>query len=219
MEAAEKAGIKRFVLNDYGNSIVNQAGLPELEQFRDTKRADVALAKKMAVANSAFTWSALATGNFIDLSLKKYPPFGFDIAQKKARLIDGGVEHISAVTLQDIGLAVRGMLRKPEETANKYLHIRSTETSQKEILEAFQDVMGTKWEVEYGDSAELLEKGKALFEKGERAGMLHLLVVQLFEKGAGRSIVVSREESDNELLGVKEKGIREIVEGVLSSNG
>ena len=36
-------------------------------------------------------------------------------------------EHFGAVTLEDIGIGVRGMLRRPEETANKYLHIRSTE--------------------------------------------------------------------------------------------
>lgn len=46
--------------------------------------------------------------------------------------------------------------------------------------------------------------------------MLNLLVVQLFEKGAGRSIVVTRGESDNDLLGVKEKDIKEIVQVVLA---
>ena len=219
IEAAERAGVKRFVLNEYANSPTNQTFLSELEQFRTTKKEMVALAESLAAANPGFTWSALATGNFIDYSLKKYPAFGFDIAKKTARLIDDGTEPISASTLEDIGIAVRGMLRRPEDTANKYLHIRSTETTQMMILEAMQEVTGTKWEVTYEDSQELYEKGKAMFEKEDRAGMLHLLVVQLFAKGAGRSIVVKRESSDNELLGVREKHVREIVEDILAELG
>ena len=216
IEAAEKAGVKRFVLNEYANSPTNQTFLPELEQFRTTKLEMVALAESLAAKNPEFTWSALATGNFIDYSLKKYPAFGFDITQRKARLIDDGTEPISATTLADIGVAVRGILRRPAETANKYLHIRSTETTQKMILGAMEESMGEKWDVEYQDSQELFEKGKEKFGRGEREGMLHLLVVQLFAKGAARSIVVSREKSDNELLGVREKDVKEVVNDVLS---
>ncbi len=214
MEAAEAAGVKRFILDEYINS-PNQRGLSELEQYRTPKLEMVALAKSMASANRNFTWSALATGNFIDYALKKFPAFGFDIPQRKARLIDDGTEPITAVILDDIGIAVRGILRKPEETANKHLHIRSTKASQKDILTALEEITGQKWEVEYVESKELYEQGKLKFENKERAGMLDLLVVQLFARGAGRSIVVSEEESDNELLGVKEKTVKEVVEKVM----
>jgi nucleoside-diphosphate-sugar epimerase len=216
IEAAEKAGVKRFILDEYANSPTNQVGLPELERFRTPKREMVALAKSLATVNSNFTWSALATGNFIDYAMRKFPAFGFSIPERKARLIDDGTEPYTAVTVEDIGVAVRGILRRPEETANKYLHIRSTQTTQKEILDALEDVTGTDWEVEYADSRELFETGKAGFEKGERAGMLDLLVVQLFAKGAGRSVVVSKEDSDNDLLGVKEKPVKDIVKKVVA---
>ena len=217
MEAAEKAGVKRFILNDYGNSIVTQTGLPELERFRTTKREDLEHAKQLSATNPSFTWSALATGNFIDYSLRKYPAFGFNIPQRKARLIDGGEEHFGAVTLEDIGIGVRGMLRRPEETANKYLHIRSTETTQKEILKALEEITGKEWEVEYADSKELYKKGQEMLEKGDRQWMLNLLVFQLFQKGGGRSVVISKEDSNNELLGVKEKKVNEIVKEVLDT--
>lgn len=216
IEAAEKAGVKRFVLNEYANSPTNQTFLPELQSFRTVKMQMVEQVKALAASNSAFTWSALATGNFIDYSLKKYPAFGFDLDKKTARLIDDGTEPISATTLEDIGIAVRGILRRPKETANKYLHIRSTEASQKQILEALEQATGQKWGVEYEESQELLQRGREMFAKGDRAGMLNLLVVQLFAKGAGRSIVVSKEDSDNELLGVREKDVKEVVEAVLA---
>ncbi len=217
IEAAQKAGVKRFILNEYANSPTNQTFLPELESFRTVKLQMVEQAKALAAVNPEFTWSALATGNFIDYSLEKYPAFGFDLAKKRARLIDDGTEPISATTLEDIGVAVRGILRRPEMTANQYLHIRSTEASQKQILEALEGITGQEWEVKYEDSRELYEKGKEMFAGGDRAGMLNLLVVQLFAKGASRSIVVSKEESDNELLGVREKDVEEVVRAVLAN--
>ena len=216
IEAAEKAGVKRFVLNEYANSPTNQTFLSELESFRTVKLQMVEQVKVLAAANPSFTWSALATGNFIDYSLKKYPAFGFDLEKRTARLIDDGTEPISATTLEDIAVAVRSILQKPEQTANKYLHIRSTEVSQKQILEALEELTGQKWNVEYQDSQDLFEKGKDMFARGNRAGMLNLLVVQLFAKGAGRSIVVSRDRSDNELLGVREKDVKEVVRTVLA---
>jgi len=217
IKAAHEAGVKRFILNDYANSIENQRGVPELEQFRDAKRDCLALAKQLAAEDDNFSWSALATGNFIDLSLKKYPIFGFEIPLRKARLVDDGTERLSAVTVADIGKAVRGILRQPEETKNRYLHIRSVETCQKEILAALQDQTGAEWEVRYEKSSEMYERGKAAFKAGERSGMLDLLVTQLFQKGSNRSIVVSREKSDNELLGVEEKSISVIVRDVLAT--
>lgn len=217
IEAAHQAGVKRFVLNDYGNSIENQIGLPELEHFRNTRRECLALVKRIAMEDDGFSWSSLATGNFIDYSLKKYVAFGFDIPARKARLVDDGTERLSAVTLQDIGAAVRGILRQSETTKNRYLHIRSTETCQREILEALQEQTGSQWEVRYEDSKVMYERGKEAFAKGERSGMLDLLVTQLFQKGSGRSIVVSRQQSDNGLLGVQEKDISVIVADVLAT--
>lgn len=170
IQAAEKAGVRRFILNEFANSPTNQIGLPEFRNFSATvtKQEMVTLVKTLAAANSNFTWSALATGNFIDLSLRKYPPFGFDLARKTARLIDDGTEPITAVTLEDIGIAVRGILRSPESTANKYLHIRSTETTQKQILHALEEQTGETWETTYASSRELYAVGKEKFERGER---------------------------------------------------
>lgn len=211
MHAAVQAGVKRFILDDYGNSPTNQSGLVELEPFRTPRRKMIDLAQSLATSNKNFTWSALVTGNFIDYSIKKFPAFGFSIDDRRARLVDDGSEPFTAVTVEDVGIAVRGILRKPAETANKILHIRSVQTSQREILKTLEDITGGPWEVEYVDSEGMYERGKAALERGDRAQGLDLLVVQLFAKGAGRSIVVSREDADNELLGIEEKDIRTVL--------
>lgn len=217
IEAAVQAGVQRFIVNEYANSYTNQPGLlQELERFRDVKREVLTLAKEKAQESGGrFSWSALATGNMLDLSLKRYPVIGIDIKQRKARLVDGGMERFSAVVMRDIGIAVRGMLRKPEGTRDRFCHIRSVETSQGELLDVCRELAGGEWEVEDQSGEEMYRRGKEAFQTGERNGMLDLLVCQLFQKGKGRSIVVSREDSDNELLGVKEKDAREVVKDVL----
>ena len=218
IEAAVKAGVQRFILNEYANSYTNQLGLlSEMERFRDVKRDVLAFAQQKAdESRGRFSWSALATGNMLDLSLERYGPvIGIDIARRKARLVDGGRERFTAVVMRDIGVAVRGILRRSELTKDRFCHVRSVETCQREVLEICEEMVGGDWIVEDVDGEELYKMGKERFDRGERSGMLDLLVVQLFQKGKGRSIVVDREGSDNELLGVVEKSVREIVEGVL----
>lgn len=217
IEAAVSAGVQRFILNEYANSYENQPGLlQELERFRDIKREVLKLAEEKAQESGGrFSWSALATGNMLDLSLKRYPVIGIDIKQRKARLVDGGGEPFTAVVMRDIGVAVRGMLRNPEATRDKFCHVRSVETSQGELLAVCRELIGGDWEVQDESGEEMYRRGCEAFARGERSGMLDLLVSQLFHKGKGRSIVVTKEKSDNELLGVREKSAREVVEGVL----
>jgi hypothetical protein len=218
LQAAVQAGVSRFVLNEFANSPITQAGLPELEPYRKPRRKSMALAAELAHENPTFSWSAISTGNFIDDSLKRVPWVGFDIKQRKARLIDDGTEPFSAVTVRDVATAVCGILKHPEQTKNRMLHIRSVETCQVDILGAFKLEMGGQdWEVHVESSAEVYERAKHAQSVGDRKGQMGFLPVQLFAKGGGRSIVVSREDSDNELLGLVEKDIRVIVRDVLGT--
>lgn len=222
LDAAKATGIKRFILNEYANSPIYQTGLPELMIYREVKDRVRDYAQRLAddsanAGASKFTWTAIATGNLIDLSLRKYPIFGFDLQNRTARLVDDGSEPFTATTLRDIGVAVRGILLHPEETANRYVHIRSIYTTQRDILDAFEAAIGQKWPVSYVASKDLLEGGRRGFAAGERKGMLDLLIAQLFEKGGNRSVVVPAEKSDNGLLGIEEKTVSIIVEEVLQS--
>lgn len=46
---------------------------------------------------------------------------GIDLSAKKATIVDSGDEPFSTTDLADIGKAVASILKKPEQTANKYL--------------------------------------------------------------------------------------------------
>lgn len=219
IKAAVAAGVPRFILNEFANSPITQTGLPETARFRKPRLDVLAVAKAAAAELPAFSWTGLAVGNIIDLSLLKFPQFGVDVRRRTVRFTDEGTERVTAVTLSDIGVAVRGILRAPAQTRNRYCHVRSVETDQVGIVRALEEQQRCRYVVSAERSEVLYERGRAGFARGERSGLHDLIVVQLFGRveGKGSSVVVGREESDNELLGVREKDVGEIVKGVLET--
>jgi hypothetical protein len=65
IEAAVSVGVKRFIPSEFGNAL-DQKRLAELEFTREPKKRVLEYAKEKAAENRDFTWTALATGNFID---------------------------------------------------------------------------------------------------------------------------------------------------------
>ena len=144
---------------------------------------------------------------------------GFEVSRRRATIYDSGTEPFTGTTMRGIAQAVAGILLHPEETANRFVRVRSLQTTQLELLDAFQGAVGGPgWAVEKVRSRDVLERGREKLRKGEKGAVLDLVVAQLFEEGAGRSVVVKKEESDNELLGVEEidadELAREIVDAV-----
>jgi hypothetical protein len=67
LDAAEAAGVKRFILNDFGWGLRTRThGLPELRETVEKRHAIWDYAAKRAAANPAFTWTGITTGNPID---------------------------------------------------------------------------------------------------------------------------------------------------------
>lgn len=141
---------------------------------------------------------------------------GFTIPSRAARIYDDGNEPITGTTIASIGRAVAGILEHPAATANRFLRTRSMEVTQNDVLAAFEEATGEKWSVTKVSTKDVLAEGKGKLAAGDRGGMLDLLTVQLFEEGAGRSIVATKEDSDNELLGVPEEDLLTVIKGILS---
>lgn len=141
---------------------------------------------------------------------------GFDVANHKAIIYDKGTETFSGTTLEGIGQAAVGTLQNPQTTANRFLKVQSTNTCQNELLDAFEKATGEQWEVTRSTSKELIESGKADFESGAGMWRLRLAVATLYDVGQGRGRVApSRQDSDAELLGVKDETADEIVAKLL----
>jgi hypothetical protein len=148
--------------------------------------------------------------------MKKFPMMGFDVPNHKAIVYDSGTEPFTGTTLSGIGQAVVGTLLNPHVTANRFLAVQSICTNQKELLAAFEKATGEKWEVERQKSEELIQSGKEDFETGVGMWRLKLAVATLYDVGRGRGMVAAtREESDAEMLGVKDESAEEIVAKLL----
>ncbi|KAH0276867.1 NAD(P)-binding protein, partial [Aureobasidium melanogenum] len=195
IDAAVIAGVKRFIIDDFGWGSTTKGFEEEVD---------------------GFTWTGLSTGNPIDWAMKKFPMMGFDVKNHKAIIYDNGTERFTGTTLEGIGQAVVGTLQNPQATANRFLKVQSINTCQNELLEAFLKITGEEWEVTRSTSKELIESGKADFESGAGMWRLKLAVATLYDVGQGRGRVApSRQDSDAELLRVKDETAAEIVARLL----
>lgn len=136
---------------------------------------------------------------------------GFDITNSSAIIYDKGEESFTGTTLDGIGQSVVGVLRHPKETANRFVKVLSIKTCQNELLKAFEKVTEIPWKVQQSTTAALLERGRQNHREGNESWILDLVVAQLYDEGQARCIVApTREQSDDELLGVAMEDIEQI---------
>lgn len=65
MEAAEKAGVRRFIPSEFGSNTMKPS-FPEFEALMSVKLNLLKHLKERAVANPDFTWTGIANGPFLD---------------------------------------------------------------------------------------------------------------------------------------------------------
>ena len=172
--------------------------------------------------------------------------FGFDFANRKITFFvhgddgDNKNRKINVSTAEQCGRAVAALLslkELPEDETdkesitvsrwrNKPLAISSFYVSQRDMLDAVHQVLGTTdedWTMETEDVRERYEKGVADMKKGDptRSGFSRALYARIFFPDAGRPEdgYASAEGADNEVLGLPKEDLveatREAVELVL----
>lgn len=148
--------------------------------------------------------------------MRKFPTMGFDTANSSAVIYDGGEEQFTGTTLEGIGQSVVGVLRRPGETANRFVAVLSIKTCQGELLRAFEAVTARAWAVRRSTARQLAERGRRRLRDGDGGWRLDLVVAQLYDEGQGRGLVApSREDSDAELLGVAAESPEQVVSKAL----
>ena len=96
------------------------------------------------------------------------------------------------------------VLKHPAETANQILRTCTAVVTQNDILTAFENAQGTKWNVKRTTLTDVLANAKEALKKQQfREAFAGILIVQLFEDGTTRSLIATPKDSDNELLGVQ----------------
>ncbi|KAH8817656.1 hypothetical protein DL96DRAFT_1534618 [Flagelloscypha sp. PMI_526] len=174
VDAAVANGVKRFFPSDFGVHRTEKtfAFLPITKVKED-------LADYLVSREGEISWTAILTSVFFDWALK-LGILGFDLANHKVQLMDGGVTKFHATNLSTITGAVIAILSNPElyeKTKNQNVSIPNHETTQREILAVFESITGEKWEVTDNDSDTLIKNAK-----GTPAELLTMLQVMLYGK-------------------------------------
>ncbi|SPJ87039.1 related to 2`-hydroxyisoflavone reductase [Fusarium torulosum] len=211
IDAAIAARVPRFIPSEFG--------IPS-RQNRDTKIGRLLATKvqntdylvELAEKHEWFSWTGLSNGLFLDAGLRNERGF-VNIKERKFRLVDSGNEPYSTSTLAFIGDAVAAILKKPDETANKYLNIAGVTTTQNEVLQIVEKLTGDKFEIFHISSAELERTGDEKIAKGDFSAFGDYLEQFLFADGAGHSL--TGETNAIELLGLEKENLEEVIKSVI----
>lgn len=209
IEAAAKAGVKRFLPTEFGSHTRN-AKVRQLPIFQTKFDAQDLLEKK--AKEGTLTYTLVVNGAFFDWGLKIN--WLVNAKDKHAILYDGGDRKISFSLLSDVGKAVVGVFRHAEETKNKMVFIQSTVQSFKDVYEIAKKLTpGEKWTDEVVMVDDLLTSAWAEINK-ENPDPEKFAVKFITSAIAGEGYGSLFEKNDNELLGIKELSREEVEEVV-----
>lgn len=209
IDAAIEAGVKKFLPSDFGSDVSGNDYCKELPVFKGGKLVVQDYLKKVS---SQISWTVVVNGIFFDWGLK----VGFMVNTKGGvtQLYDDPDAKHSTTNLADVGQAVVGVLKHPEETKNRTVYVQSACVSQNEILaiakKAKPDV---EFPTEKANTEDLLKQSFKLLEEGKDIGtaMVNFIKVSIFNEKYGSNWSA---KNDNELLGVKDLTQAEIEEVV-----
>jgi uncharacterized protein YbjT (DUF2867 family) len=213
VDAAVKAGVKRYIPSEYGCDTANADTIQLVPLFQG-KAGVVAHLKETATSNPSFSWTAVITGPFFDWGLK-VGFLGFDLQKKVARIWDDGNVRFSGTTLGDIGESVALILSHPSETANKFIYVASHTTSQSEVLKTLEKATGSTWEVTHLKREEQISEGQAKLAKKDFSGVGSLILGAIFGGEKYGSDFEAEGKLANKVLGLKERSLEADVKAVL----
>ncbi|CEI62002.1 hypothetical protein FVEN_g3041 [Fusarium venenatum] len=212
IDAVIAARVPRFIPSEFG--------IPS-RQNRDKKIGKILAAKvqntdyliELSKQHDWFSWTGLSNGLFLDSNLKN--PYSFiDIRNRKFRVVDSGNEPYSTTSLSFIGKTVASILKKPEETANRYLNIAGVTTTQNEVLRIVEQVTRDKFDVSHASSADVEKIGDDKIANGDFSAFGNYLEQFLFADGAGNAL--KGDENAIGLLGLEVESLEGVIKTVLA---
>ncbi|KAK4154229.1 hypothetical protein C8A00DRAFT_32984 [Chaetomidium leptoderma] len=216
IDAAVAAGVKRFIPSEFGIHTRKVRGTP-IGKILAGKIAVVDSLQAIVKETEGFSWTGLSTGLFFDWGLHFSGLGVINLKDKTATVIDSGDEKWQASTLAQVGRAVAGILKHPDETANKYLATASFNLSQNELIQLVEELTGSKWPVTRVASADLQKAGEEKLAAGDYRAFVDFLRAHNSADGAGNGL--PEEESANKLIGLPYEDLRASVEAWLKLEG
>ncbi|KAJ6114825.1 hypothetical protein N7486_000603 [Penicillium sp. IBT 16267x] len=213
VDAAVRAGVKRFIPSEFSANSQNDAVLQLLPLFRQKKELIEYLKTKEA---EGLSWTGIATSGLFDWGLRnKF--LEFDIANRTATIWDGGDKSFTLTDEKELKQSVVSVLQHPKETRNRYLHVASVETTQREILAALEKAQGAKWTIIDTTTDTQVSEGFKKLEAGDFSGAFALVRATVFGNTPGLHANYAKEtELANEVLGLEMESIETTVQQVVS---
>lgn len=128
---------------------------------------------------------------------------GINAKDKTGTTFDSGNKPYAATHVSFIGETVAAILKKPEETANKYLSVFSFVTTQNEVLKIFEEESGSKFQIANVKGSELIKAATESVAKGDYYSSVIPYVQYTFLADESKD-PVDISKNDGELLGVKD---------------
>lgn len=203
-QASAASGVKRFIPSDFGSNLEHPE-VRKLAVFKDKLELHDEL--KRLAKESKLTWTSIDNNAFLDWGLEN--KFILDPVEGKATLWDGGEHPVSFTRLAAIGQAVVGVLKHPDETANRTVYIQEAGVPLKKLVEIAKELTpGKKWTVVEGSTAEVVQKSNDALSKGifETWVFVTLIFRAAFSNATGAHFA----KNDNALVGVHELSEEEL---------
>ncbi|KAF8854602.1 NAD(P)-binding protein [Acephala macrosclerotiorum] len=163
-KAAVEAGVKRFIPSEYGfdNADPRNAELSPI--FRPKFELEQQL-KELVRENPGFSWTALATGVWLDWALDvKF----IDIDPEAHSVVywDEGTQAPSLTTLPYAALGVLKVLQNPDKFENQRVFMEGFAASQKEIVAELEKQQGVEYSSTTIDGKAKVKEAMKTLEKG-----------------------------------------------------
>lgn len=211
IDAAIAAGVKRIIPSEYGID-PDHAAVRALPVFGQKQRV-AEYVRERTSGTPGTTYSLICNNEFLDYGLEH--SHGIDVKKRKMDIFDGGEVRLTITPRDVVAKGIVGVLRRPEETANRVVRVHGLGVTQNQLLGIFRRVVGEEgWDIEHVDTVEREKEGwKALSEDPGnfmKWAMPFFQVCSYAERFGGDFSM----RNDNELLGVEELTERDIEEMV-----
>ncbi|GAP88818.2 hypothetical protein SAMD00023353_1600190 [Rosellinia necatrix] len=251
-DAAAAAGVRRLVPADYGSCDSASPRAQELVPLFARKTAVRERLQELSAATAAaageegkgeggeegigkgrdFSWTSIVCGHFFDWGLRR-GFLHFDIAARRADVLDHGRYRSSTATLGRVAEAVVAVLRRAaaaaategeagegeekeqvaDETRNRVLFVQSFCVSQLDVLAALERATGgAAWDVSRLESEAFIANRKAKADAGDAAAVEDLV----FALGAIDGDWEGRDGFAMDLLGLENEDLDEVVGRVVA---
>lgn len=141
---------------------------------------------------------------------------GINAKDRTGTIFDSGNKPYAATHVSFIGETVATILKKPEETANKYLSVFSFVTTQNEVLKIFEEETGSKFQITHRKGSDLIKAATDSVAKGDYGNSV-VPYVQYTLLSDDSQDPVDIKKNDADLLGLKDKlSLRESIKKELS---